>query len=134
MPQAVIAAIHATAPRWEDTDWAAICLAYDRLIAITGSPVARANRALAVGFRDGFEAGLAALDEVMAADERSTQSGRAPRLARSNAVASIRADLLRRAGRRDEARQWYRTALDRTGSDPAREFLLRRFAECGGEA
>ncbi|HEX2284459.1 MAG TPA: sigma-70 family RNA polymerase sigma factor [Mycobacterium sp.] len=134
LPQAVIAAIHATAPRWEDTDWAAICLAYDRLIAITGSPVARANRALAVGFRDGFEAGLAALDEVMAADERSTQSGRAPRLARSNAVASIRADLLRRAGRRDEARQWYRTALDRTGSDPAREFLLRRFAECGGEA
>jgi RNA polymerase sigma-70 factor, ECF subfamily len=121
LPQAVIAALHATAPRWEDTDWAGICLAYDRLIAITDSPVARANRALAVGFRDGFGAGLAALDEV--ADDQ--------RMARSNTVASIRADLLRRAGRRDEARQWYQQALDRAGSDPAREFLRRRLIKCG---
>jgi RNA polymerase sigma-70 factor, ECF subfamily len=119
LPQAVIAALHATAPSWQQTDWAAICQAYDNLIDRTGSPVARANRALAVGFRDGFSAGLAALDEV--ADD--------PRLARSNTVASIRADLLRRAGRLDEARQWYRTALDRNGSDPAREFLRRRIAE-----
>ena len=93
LPQAVIAALHATAPSWQQTDWSAICVAYDRLIEITDSPVARANRALAIGFRDGFAAGLAALDEV--ADD--------PRLARSNTVASIRADLLRRAGRRDEA-------------------------------
>jgi RNA polymerase sigma-70 factor (ECF subfamily) len=122
LPQAVIAALHATAARWQDTDWSAICMAYDRLIALHDSPVARANRALAVGFRDGFDAGLAALEEV--SDH--------PRLARSNAVASIRADLLRRAGRLDEARQWYRTALDRQGSEPARQFLRRRIAECGG--
>ena len=120
LPQAVIAAMHATAPRWEDTDWAGICLAYDRLLAITASPVAKANRALAVGFRDGFDAGLAALDEV--ADD--------PRVARSNTVASIRADLLRRAGRHVEAQQWYRQALDRAGSDPARQFLRRRLVEC----
>ena len=120
LPQAVIAALHATAPRWEDTDWAAICEAYDRLIAITGSPVAAANRALAVGFRDGFDAGLSALNEV--ADH--------PRLARSNAVASIRADLLRRSGRLDEAQAWYRTALAATGSEPARKFLRRRLTEC----
>ena len=101
LPQAVIAASHATAPRWQDTDWAAICVAYDRLIANTDSPVAKANRALAIGFRDGFSAGLAALDDV--ADD--------PRLARSNTVASIRADLLRRAGRTDDALQWYRTAF-----------------------
>ena len=80
----------------------------------------RANRALAMGFRDGFDAGLSALDEV--ADD--------PRLARSNTGASIRADLLRRAGRRSEAAKWYRTALDRDGSEPAREFLRRRLAEC----
>jgi RNA polymerase sigma-70 factor (ECF subfamily) len=122
LPQAVIAALHATAPTWQQTDWATICRAYDRLIEIAGSPVARANRALAIGFRDGFTVGLAALDEV--ADD--------PRLARSNTVASIRADLLRRAGRRDEALEWYRIALDRNGSDPAREFLRRRVAECGG--
>jgi RNA polymerase sigma-70 factor, ECF subfamily len=122
LPQAVIAAVHATAPTWEQTDWATICKAYDRLIEIADSPVARANRALAIGFRDGFAVGLAELDEV--ADD--------PRLARSNTVASIRADLLRRAGRRNEALQWYRIALDRNGSDPAREFLQRRVAECGG--
>ncbi|MGO4442301.1 RNA polymerase sigma factor [Mycobacterium sp. 2YAF39] len=121
LPQAVIAAMHATAPRWEDTDWGTICLAYDRLIAITDSPVARANRALAVGFRDGFDAGLSVLDEV--ADD--------PRLARSNTVASIRADLLRRAGRYVEAQHWYLRALDRAGSNPARQFLRRRFDECG---
>jgi RNA polymerase sigma-70 factor, ECF subfamily len=122
LPQAVIAALHASAPRWEDTDWAAICVAYDHLIALSDSPVARANRALAVGFRDGFAAGLAALDAV--ADD--------PRLARSNTVVSIRADLLRRAGRRDEALAWYRIALEGNGSEPARQFLLRRVAECGG--
>jgi RNA polymerase sigma-70 factor (ECF subfamily) len=124
LPQAVIAAIHATAPSWQQTDWAAICTAYDRLIEIADSPVARANRALAIGFRDGFAAGLDALDVV--ADD--------PRLARSNTVATIRADLLRRAGRRDEALAWYRTALDRNGSEPAREFLRRRVTECGGRA
>jgi RNA polymerase sigma-70 factor (ECF subfamily) len=120
LPQAVIAAIHATAPSWEQTDWATVCAAYDRLIAITDSPVARANRALAVGFRDGFESGLSALDEV-AAD---------PRLARSNTVATIRADLLRRCGRLSESAHWYRIALNHNGSAPAREFLARRLAEC----
>ena len=122
LPQAVIAAVHATAPTWQQTDWVTICAAYDRLMEITDSPVARANRALAIGFRDGFTTGLAALDEV--ADD--------PRLAQSNTVAPIRADLLRRAGRRDEALRWYHIALDRNGSGPAREFLRRRVAECAG--
>jgi RNA polymerase sigma-70 factor (ECF subfamily) len=120
LPQAVIAATHATAPSWAATDWVLICQAYDRLIAITESPVARANRALAIGFRDGFDAGLAALDDV-AAD---------PMLSRSNTVSTIRADLLRRADRRDEAADWYRIALDHDGSTPAREFLRRRLSEC----
>ncbi|MCW2731508.1 MAG: polymerase sigma factor, sigma-70 family, partial [Mycobacterium sp.] len=105
LPQAVIAAAHATAPSWELTDWTLICAAYDRLISLTGSPVARANRALAVGFRDGFPAGLRALGEV--ADD--------PRLAKSATVASIRADLLRRGGRLSEAADWYRIALERHG-------------------
>jgi RNA polymerase sigma factor (sigma-70 family) len=124
LPQAVIAALHATARFWQDTDWATICLAYDRLVEMTDSPVARANRALAVGFRDGFGAGLAALDEI--ADD--------PRLARTNTVAPIRADLLRRAGRFDEARRWYRIALEGEGpgSEPARAFLRRRLTECAG--
>jgi RNA polymerase sigma-70 factor (ECF subfamily) len=119
LPQAVIAAAHATAPSWELTDWTLICAAYDRLIHLTGSPVARANRALAVGFRDGFDAGLVALDEV--ADD--------PRLAKSATVASIRADLLRRGGRLSEAADWYRIALERHGSEPAMAFLRGRLDE-----
>jgi RNA polymerase sigma-70 factor (ECF subfamily) len=121
LPQAVIAAVHATAPNWELTDWVTICAAYDRLIAITGSPVAQANRALAVGFRDGFDAGLVALDTI----------GEDARLSRSNTVAVIRADLLRRAGQHREAASWYRKALALNGSEPARAFLRRRLAECG---
>jgi RNA polymerase sigma-70 factor (ECF subfamily) len=121
LPQAVIAAVHATAPSWERTDWATICAAYDRLLRMTDSPVVRANRALAVGFRDGPEAGLAALEKVT--DD--------PRLARSSLVASIRADLLRRDGRPDEALSWYRKALPMTGSKPAKAFIRRRIAECG---
>jgi RNA polymerase sigma-70 factor, ECF subfamily len=120
LPQAVIAAVHATAPGWEQTDWATICAAYDRLLELADSPIVRANRALAIGFRDGFGAGLAALAEV-AGD---------PRMARSSTVPSIRADLLRRAGRIDEARIWYEKALPLAGSDPARAFLARRLAEC----
>src|SRR4051812_49146227 len=120
LPQAVIAAVHATAPSWDQTDWTTICAAYDRLLQIADSPVVRANRALAIGFRDGFAAGLAALDGV--ADD--------PRLARSSTVPSIRADLLRRAGRRREALRWYETALPHAGSEPARAFLTRRIAEC----
>lgn len=122
LPQAVIAALHATAPSWEETDWYAICAAYDMLLRITDSPVVRANRALAVGFRDGPDAGLAAL-EMVAHD---------PRLARSNLAASVRADLLRRAGRQADALTWYRTALASNGSEPGRDYLRRRIAECGG--
>ncbi len=122
LPQAVIAALHATAPSWEQTDWRTICAAYDRLATMTDSPVVRANRALAVGFRDGPDAGLAALDQV----------AHDPRLKRSNLVASVRADLLRRAGRPDDALTWYRTALESNSSDPGREYLRRRIVECGG--
>jgi RNA polymerase sigma-70 factor (ECF subfamily) len=121
LPQAVVAALHATAPSWEQTDWTTICAAYDRLLQMTDSPVVRANRALAVGFRDGPDAGLAALEQV----------AHDPRLARSNLAASVRADLLRRAGRLGEAITWYRVALEAGGSEPGRDFLRRRIAECG---
>jgi RNA polymerase sigma-70 factor, ECF subfamily len=77
---------------------------------------------VAVGFRDGFAAGLAALDAC--ADDA--------RLARSSLVPSIRADLLRRDGRIGEALPWYRQALALSGSEPARAFLRRRITECGG--
>ncbi len=122
LPQAVIAAVHATAPSWERTDWVTICRAYDRLLQLTNSPVVRANRALAIGLRDGPDIGLAELENV----------ARDPRLSQSNLVPTVRADLLRRAGRHGEAVQWYRKALELNGSEPGSEFLRRRITECGG--
>jgi predicted RNA polymerase sigma factor len=62
--QAAIAALHADAPRFEDTDWIQIVEWYDELLALADTPVVRLNRAVAVGEADGPHAGLAALAEV----------------------------------------------------------------------
>ncbi|MFJ9243518.1 RNA polymerase sigma factor [Streptomyces sp. NPDC101776] len=59
--QAAIAALHADAPRAEETDWVQIVEWYDELVGLTDSPVVRLNRAVAVGEADGPRAGLAAL-------------------------------------------------------------------------
>ena len=62
--QAAIAALHADARTAEETDWVQVVQWYDELLALTGSPVVRLNRAVAVGEADGARAGLAALAEV----------------------------------------------------------------------
>jgi RNA polymerase sigma factor (sigma-70 family) len=62
--QAAIAAIHADAPRAEETDWVQIVCWYDELFALTESPVVALNRAVAIGEADGAAAGLAALAAV----------------------------------------------------------------------
>ena len=62
--QAAIAALHADAPRAEETDWVQIVGWYDELLRLTGSPVVALNRAVAVGEADGAAAGLAALSTV----------------------------------------------------------------------
>lgn len=62
--QAAVAALHADAPRAEETDWVQVVGWYDELLRLTGSPVVRLNRAVAVGEADGPAAGLAALAEV----------------------------------------------------------------------
>jgi len=117
--QAEIAAVHATAPSAAATDWAAIVTGYDALLQLRPSPVIRLNRAAALGFRDGPVAGLAALAEVASAGE----------LAGYHLLPAVRADLLRRAGRRDEAVDAYRDAISMTPSDAERRFLERRVAE-----
>ncbi|MGW6080200.1 RNA polymerase sigma factor [Streptomyces sp. NPDC055186] len=70
--QAAIAALHADAPTAEETDWAQIVEWYDELARLTGSPVVRLNRAVAVGEADGPRAGLAALAELDASLPRHT--------------------------------------------------------------
>jgi predicted RNA polymerase sigma factor len=62
--QAAIAALHADAPRVEETDWVQIVEWYDELLRFADTPIVRLNRAVAVGEADGVPAGLAALAEV----------------------------------------------------------------------
>ncbi|MDH4353281.1 MAG: sigma-70 family RNA polymerase sigma factor [Actinomycetota bacterium] len=116
--QAALAAVHAEAATWDDTDWAAAVLLYDQLLVVWRSPVVALNRAVAVGFADGPAAGLAALDGL--ADE--------PMLARYHYLPTARAELLRRLGRGAEAAAAYRDALTLVTAEPERRHLERRLA------
>jgi RNA polymerase sigma-70 factor (ECF subfamily) len=117
--QAAIAAVHAEAPSWDDTDWGEIVALYDVLTQVWPSPVVALNRAVAVGFARGAEAGLAELDAL----------GGEPQLAGYGYLPAARADLLRRLGRRDEARDAYEEALLLTGNAVERRFLAGRLRE-----
>lgn len=117
--QAAIAAEHASAPSWEQTDWAAIVALYDALARRAPSPVVELNRAIAVAHRDGPSAGLALLDGL--------EGDR--RMARSHLLPAARADLLRRLGRVDQAREAYRRALDLAPTGAERRFLSRRLEQ-----
>jgi RNA polymerase sigma factor (sigma-70 family) len=117
--QAAIAAVHAEAPRWEDTDWREVLALYDVLAEVWPSPVVALNRAVAVGMADGPDAGLAAIDALR--DE--------PQLAGYSYTAAARADFLRRLGRVGDARTSYEEALLLTENEVERDFLLRRLGE-----
>ena len=94
---------------------------YDGLLVAQPSPVVALNRAIAVGFRDGYDAGL---DEIAALDD--------PALAAYYLVPAARADLLRRLGRTEEALTAYATALDLVPPDgPEARLLHRRIGELG---
>lgn len=117
--QAAIAAVHAEAPTYEETDWREVLGLYDTLLVVWPSPVVALNRAVAVAMVQGPEAGLAALDAV-AGDAH---------LVRYPYLAAARADLLRRLGRAQEAAQAYRAALALATNTAERGFLTRRLAE-----
>jgi RNA polymerase sigma factor (sigma-70 family) len=114
--QAAIAAVHAEAPRWADTDWAEIVALYGVLSTVWPSPVVALNRAVAVGFAEGPAAGLAALDAL----------GAEPQLAGYGYLPAARADFLHRLGRDDEARLAYEEALLLTANEVERAFLSGR--------
>jgi RNA polymerase sigma-70 factor (ECF subfamily) len=116
--QAEIAAIHTAAASPEDTDWPRIVTAYDALLEVRPSAVIELNRAVAVAFRDGPAAGLDALAKI--GDDG---------LADYPLTSAVTADLLRRAGRWDEAAAAYREAIERAPTDAERRLLERRLAE-----
>jgi RNA polymerase sigma-70 factor (ECF subfamily) len=117
--QAAIAAVHAEAPSYADTDWPEVLGLYDLLLAVWPSPVVALNRAVAVAMVHGPAAGLAALEEV--ADD--------PHLATYPYLAATRADLLRRLGQTHDAAQAYRTALTLATNATEKDFLTRRLAQ-----
>lgn len=117
--QAAISAVHAEARTPSDTDWTQIVGLYDVLARIEPSPVVDLNRAVAVAMRDGPLEGLALIDAILARGELSDY----------HLVHSARADLCRRLGRKDEAREAYLKALSLTQQEPERRFLERRLKE-----
>ncbi len=117
--QAAIAACHAAASDAADTDWSQIAALYERLAELLPSPVVELNRAVAVAMAGRPAAGLAIVDSL--AQSRS--------LPDYHLLPAVRADLLRRLRRLDEAAVYYREALSLARTDTERRFLRRRLRE-----
>jgi RNA polymerase sigma-70 factor (ECF subfamily) len=115
--QAAIQAMHCAAPRYEETDWAAIVRFYDRLLAVMPTPVVTLNRAVAVAETNGPEAGLALLDGI------------AEELDGYHLLHATRASMLERLGRPHEAALAYDRAAALARTDAEVSFLSRRRAE-----
>ena len=112
--QAAIASLHAEVP----CDWAQIAALYGELARLTGSPVVELNRAIAIAETEGPAAGLRMVDQLGLDDFRYLHS--------------TRAELLRRLGRTDEARDAYRRARQLTDDGAERRFIERRLTELAG--
>ncbi|MDR5750688.1 MULTISPECIES: RNA polymerase sigma factor [unclassified Caballeronia] len=117
--QAALAACHARAPSADATDWPMIVALYDALQQVAPSPVVELNRAVAIGMAFGPQAALDIADSLAAQ----------PTLARYHWLPSVRADLLAKLGRRDEARAEFERAAAMTRNAREREFLLGRARE-----
>jgi len=116
--QAAINAVHASAPDAASTDWAQIVALHDQLLALAPSPTVALNRAVALAETEGPAAALTIVDAL------------AERLDRYHLLHAVRADLLRRLGRDDEARDALDAALART-DDPDDRALLEARRDVG---
>jgi RNA polymerase sigma-70 factor (ECF subfamily) len=117
--QAAISAVHADAPTAADTDWAQIVALYDLLSRAGRSPIVELNRAVAIAMRDGPNAGLALIDDILSRGD----------LADYHLAHAARADMFRRLGQSADARAAYQKALALSRQEPERRFLERRLAE-----
>jgi len=120
--QAAIAAVHAEAPSYDETDWPQLLLLYDALLRAWPSPVVALNRAVVIAMISGPGA---ALGEIA----RLEQDGR---LAGYRYLPSTKADLLRRLGRNDDARRAYQAALELSENAQERAFIAGRITEMSG--
>jgi RNA polymerase sigma-70 factor (ECF subfamily) len=114
--QAAIAALHARAPRPEDTDWPQIATLYRGLGAMWPTPVIELNRAVAVAMADGPDAGLALMEPL------------AGELDRYHLFHAAKADLLRRSGRTREAEVAYRRAIALVTNRVEHKYLMDRLS------
>ncbi|MEU6447928.1 sigma-70 family RNA polymerase sigma factor [Streptomyces sp. NPDC046979] len=119
--QAAIAACHATAHRYEETDWPRIAALYGLLAARAPSPVVELNRAVAVSMAEGPAPALALVDALAAE----------PALRDYHLLPSVRGDLLLRLDRPAEARAEFERAASLTRNERERDLLTRRAEECG---
>jgi RNA polymerase sigma-70 factor (ECF subfamily) len=119
--EAGIAACHAVAPRYEDTDWLRIVELYDTLAALKPTPIVALNRAIALSRLHGPQVGLAAVESIAGA----------PALARYYLLPATMGELARESGDAVRAAECYRAALACECSEPERRFLERRLAELG---
>ena len=117
--QAAIAALHARAPNFQDTDWKQIAGLYEVLLRISPSPVIELNHAAAISMVDGP---ARALDLIDALQARGGLDG-------YELLPAVRADLLRRLGRHQAAREAYLAATAATQLEPLRRLYARRLAE-----
>ncbi|MET1038416.1 MAG: RNA polymerase sigma factor [Aeromicrobium sp.] len=115
--QAAISAVHSDAAGIADTDWAQIVQIYDHLLLLDGSAVVALNRAVAVAEVDGPEAALQLVDRL--------------ELDGFHLLHAVRADLLRRTDRLDEAAAAYRRAIELTGNTAERALLRQRLDGLG---
>ncbi|MFJ9663910.1 RNA polymerase sigma factor [Streptomyces sp. NPDC101219] len=120
--QAAIAACHAHAHRYEETDWVRIATLYGLLAARTPSPVVELNRAVAVSMAEGPAAALPLVDALT--DVAALRD--------YHLLPSVRGDLLARLGRTREARAEFARAASLTRNEQERRLLLRRAEETGG--
>jgi len=118
--QAEIAACHARAQTAAETDWNRILALYDRLIEVAPSPVVNLNRAVALAMASGPAAGLESIDRLVAE----------PSLRNYHLLPAVRADLLEKLGRLEEARREFERAAALTRNARERELLLSRAAGC----
>lgn len=117
---AAINAVHTDAADARDTDWSQVAALYDQLVRLDPSPVVALNRAIAIAELDGPHVALALVDELAAP------------LASYHAFHATRADLLRRLGRSDDAREAYDRAIHLTRNAAEMAYLTRRRTELAG--